>query len=286
MASAPPGCYPHRIPALVVASVAFGIMAVFVRLASQEMASPQVAFVRFLGSFLVLLLVSRGRGLRPRQATAPHLILRGVLGSASILLYFIGIGWAGAGVATLLHCTYPVSTAAFSILFLGLQPGWRIGVALLINFVGAAMVIGDGLEAGSRVALGSAVSLLAGMLAGGAVATASTLRRTEEATLITVYFMAVGAVATAPALLLDLPPLSAGLATALAGVVGFSTLGQWLLHHGLGHTAAVTASLIAATSIVTATVAEGAIFGTRISPQVGVAGLLMMIAVGLASERQ
>jgi drug/metabolite transporter (DMT)-like permease len=286
MVSAPPGCYPRRIPALVVASVSFGIMAVVVRLATQGMAAPQVAFVRFAGSFLVLLVLSRGRGLRPREATTPRLVLRGALGSISILFYFVGLGGGGAGLATLLHCTYPVSTAAFGILFLGMQPRWRVGAALLVSFAGAALVVADGLEAGGRVVLGSAVSLLAGMFAGGAVATASALRRTEDATLVTVYFMGVGALATAPALLLGVPPWSAELAMALGGVVAFSTLGQWLLHHGLGHTSAITASLITATSIVTAAVAEAAVFGTQISPRVGVAGLLMMIAVGLASERQ
>jgi drug/metabolite transporter (DMT)-like permease len=261
-------------------------MAVFVRLACQEMAPAQVAFVRFVGSFAVLLVWSRGQGLRPRQATLAHLVLRGLLGSASIVLYFIAIGWAGAGLATLLHCTYPVSTAVVSVLALGAAPSGRLGLALLANLAGAALVIGDGLEAGPQVAAGSAIALAAGALAGGAVATASTLRRTEDATLITVYFMGVGALCTAPSLLAGVPPMSTSLLVGLAGVVGLSTLGQWLLHHGLGLTSAVTGSLVTATSIVTAAVVEGLAFGTRVSPRVGVAAVLMLLAVGLASARQ
>jgi drug/metabolite transporter (DMT)-like permease len=258
-------------------------MAVAVRAATAEMAAPQVAFVRFAGSFLVLLLASRGRGLRPRGESHWRLVQRATLGTVAILLYFVGIGWAGAGLATLLHGTHPVFTALFAIAFLGERFTWRIAVALVANLAGAGLVIGLGWEAGSRVVLGALAALGAGMLAGASVATASVLRRSESATLVTTYFMAIGAVLLVPSLAWDLPEWTPHLGMALAAVVATSVAGQWLLHHGLGHTGVVAGSLAAATSVVTAAAAEALAIGETVPRHVILAGVVMIAGVGLAS---
>ena len=260
-------------------------MAVLVRVATRTMIPAQVAFVRFAGSFLLLFALSRGRGMRPRRESHGRLAVRGALGTAAIALYFLGIGWAGAGLATLLHGTHPVFTALFAIVFMGEAFTWRIGVALVANLVGAAVVVGIGLETGTRVGLGALAALAGGMLAGGAVATASALRRTESATLVTVYFMAIGGVLLAPSLLAGLPPISSELALVLAAVVVTSSAGQWLLHHGLGLTSPIVGSLVAATSVVTAAGFEAIAIGEHVPLRVAIAGTIMVLGVGLASSR-
>jgi len=173
-------------------------MAVCVRFATRTMEPAQVAFVRFLGSFVLLLVLSRGQGLRPRAESHARLTARAVLGTLAITLYFVGIGWAGAGLATLLHSTHPVWTAFFSVLFMSERFTPRIALALAANALGAAAVVGTELGVGTKVGLGCMAALTGGMLAGGSVATASALRRTESATLITVYFMGIGSVILAP----------------------------------------------------------------------------------------
>lgn len=260
-------------------------MAVFVRVATRTMDPAQVTFVRFAGSFLLLFALSRGRGMRPRVESYGRLVLRGTLGTVAILFYFVGIGWAGAGLATLLHGTHPVFTALLAVGFMGERFTWRIGVALVANAVGALVVIGTGLEMGTRAGLGSVMALAGGVLAGGAVATASTLRRTESATLVTVYFMGIGGVLLAPSLLAGLPPPSSELALALVAVVVTSSIGQWLLHHGLGFTSPIVGSLAAATSVVTAAACEAIAIGEHVSARVAIAGAIMLVGVGLASTR-
>jgi len=260
-------------------------MAVCVRIATHAMAPAQVAFVRFLGSFVLLLALSRGQGLRPRAESHARLAARAVLGTVAISLYFVGIGWAGAGLATLLHSTHPVWTAFFSVLFMGERFTPRILLALGANALGAAVVVGTELTVGTRVGLGCAAALTGGMLAGGSVATASALRRTESATLITLYFMGIGSVLLAPSVLLGTPAWSAGLVMALVAVVVTSTAGQWLLHHGLGFTTAVAGSLAAATSIVTASGLEALAIGEHVPARVALAAVFMVSAVGLASTR-
>jgi len=259
-------------------------MAVCVRLAAADMAATQVACVRFAGSLLVLVAATRARALWPRPGNVRRLVVRGLLGGTAITCYYAAIERAGAGLATLLHSTYPVFTALFAVLLQGEVFTSRLAGALALNTLGAAVVLGSPRELGTRVVTGGLIALLGGMLAGGAVATASELRRTESASLVTVWFMAVGAVLTAPSFLTGTPPWSSPLALALVGVVLTSAAGQWLLHHGLGFVSATAGSLAAATSVVTAAALEAALLGQRPPGRVVVGGTLMLAAVALAGR--
>jgi drug/metabolite transporter (DMT)-like permease len=261
-------------------------MAVCVRLAARDMSAAQVACVRFAGAFAVLVLATRGRALRPRVASVSHLVLRGVLGASAICCYFVGIRLAGAGLATLLHSTYPVFTALFAVPLLGERFTARLGAALGLNLLGAAIVLGSPSVLEQRLLPGAIVALLGGVIAGSAVATASQLRRSESASVVTIWFMGVGAVLTAPAFLGGGPAWSASLAWALVGVVLTSTAGQWLLHHGLGHVSATAGSLAAATSVVTAAVLEALLLGGRPGGTVVLGGLVMLAAVWMATDRR
>lgn len=273
------------IGVIFVASVLFGAMAVCVRLAVREMPAMQVAWVRFTGSLLVLLAATRGRGLRPRAANVGPLLLRGLLGASAIILYYVGIQGAGAGFATLLHCTYPISTAVFAVTVMGEAFSARLVTALALNLTGVVIVLG-GAAVSPQVTLGGMSALAASVFAGGAVATARHLRATENAALITTYFMFVGTLLTTPALMATVPPLTESLAAALVGVVVTSVAGQWLLHHGLGYTSATQGSLAAATSVVTAAALEAAFLGEHVSLHTLAGACFMIIAVGLAVGRR
>lgn len=270
---------------ILVASVLFGVMAVFVRLATRSMSGPQVAFFRFAGSFLLLLFMTRGRGLRPSAGNVGPLVLRGVIGSAAIVLYFVGIRGAGAALATLLQNTYPVYAALFATVLLQEPMPGRLGLALGLALVGVSLVLGPDLHLGTGATAGVLAACASAVLSGGAVVAARHLRRTENASLITTYFMAVGAVVTAPSLLAGVPPLTAPLVLALVGVILTSVAGQWLLHHGLGFSSAARASLVAATSVVTATSLEALVLGQTLSRHALVGGGLMGAAIWMASER-
>ena len=260
-------------------------MAVAVRLAAAHMDAVQIAFVRCAGSFLVLLAATRGQGLKPRRENWAAVALRGALGVSSLTLYYVAVAWAGAGLGTLIHCTYPVWTA----LYVGWRNKHRIStevlVALVLNFCGAAVAVGPNIGVGSSVRLGAAVALLAGMLAGGAVATAGQLRQSESTTLVTTWFMGTGAVLLLPSLAWGIPPLTAPLAWTLVAVVGTSVIGQLLLHHGLGTVSATAAALATATSTITAALAEAALYGTPVPPRMLVAGVMMLGAVWLVGRR-
>jgi drug/metabolite transporter (DMT)-like permease len=270
---------------ILVSSLCFGSMAVLVRAASTSMPAGQIAFIRFLGALLVLLALRRGHSLRPIGSLWP-VLLRGLFGASAILLYFHAIKEAGAGLATLLHCTYPIWTALFAVTLIRERIDLPLLVAIALCLGGIAVVVGPGANLSDAATFGSLCALAASVLAGGAVTTARQLRKVESALLVTTYFMVVGTLFTLPAMFSGLPRISPALAAILLGVVLTSVAGQYLLHQGLGFAPAIQASLAAATSTVSAAVLEAVWLGERLSAHTLAGGALMVVAVALAASRQ
>lgn len=271
---------------ILISSVLFGAMAVCVRLAARELPSTRIAWVRFTGSLLLLLVFARGTRLKPRPGNLLRVLQRALLGCAAITLYFFAIEHIGAGLATLLHCTYPIPTAVLAVLVLGEPASWRLLAAIAINLLGILLVVAPGANLSGVDTVGVLSALAASTLAGGAVATARHLRASEDASLITIYFMGVGAVLTAPSLIGAFPAISPTTCIALTGVVVTSAAGQWLLHHGLGFTSAVEGSLACATSVITAAALEAMFLGEHLGAQTLAGAVLMVVAVGLAASRR
>ena len=268
---------------LLASSVLFGAMAVSVKVATRWMSPVQVACLRFAGSFLLLLIATRGRGLAPAPGNLFRVVLRGAVGACAITLYFVGIDGAGAALAALLQSTYPVFAATLAVPLLGERFTRRTAAALLLDLVGAALVVGGEIRLAPGLVPGMLAAAGAAVLSGAAIATARGLRASESASLITTWFMAIGALATAPSLARGLPPLHRELVLALACVVVFSVAAQWLLHHSLGHHSAARASLVAATGVVTAAVLEGLLLGRGLDRPTLAGAVLMLLAVGIAS---
>lgn len=270
---------------VMLSSLCFGSMAVCVGIATREMPASQVAFFRFLGSFLVMLGATRGRGLRVKPGNLAPIILRGVVGAAAIIFYFVGIAGVGPGLATLIQNTYPVFAAIFAGVFLGERMSGRLAIALGLNLIGVGVIVlGPESQIQVRIGLGVASAAGSAVLAGAAVTAVRHLRRSESASLITTWFMGVAMLATSPSLLWGLPPLTPRLVAALLGVVLTSIGGQWLLHHGLGFTTAAQGSLAAASNVLVATVLGALITGEGLTPEMFAGGALMFGAIILASR--
>ncbi|MEO6026053.1 MAG: DMT family transporter [Candidatus Binatia bacterium] len=278
----------HGIGILLGSAVCFGVMAVCVRVAARELDALHIAFVRFLGSLLLLVGIVRGRRLRPKPGNLSRVLVRGLLGCAAIVCYFVAIRDVGAGLATILQCTYPIPTAIIATLVFGEAASPWLPLAIAVDLIGIVLVVGPSVTLATVSPTGIAFGLAGAVLAGGAVATAQHLRASEEASLITIYFMAVGALVTAPALLNvgAMAGMSSQGVAALVGVVVTSAAGQWLLHHGLGYTPASVGSLVSATSVMTAAGLEAVLLGEHLPGSSLAGALLMSSAVGLAARRR
>lgn len=269
---------------MVGSSLLFAVMAVCVRVAAREMPALQIAWVRFAGSFVLLFGLTWGGRLRPQPGNLSRVLLRAVLGGSAIVCYFVAIEQIGAGLATLLHCMYPISTALIAVLVLNESGSRRLAGAIALNLAGLVLVVGPEATLGGATGGGIAIALTGAVLAGGAVATVRYLRATEPASLITVYFMAVGALMTAPALALGMPALSSVAVAALAGVVVTSAGGQWMLHYGLKFISASVGSLTCATGVFTTAWLEAILLGEHLRVESIGGALLMVLAVGLVAR--
>ncbi len=279
------GASGRGLVALLSASALFGMMAVCVRAASRDLPASQIAFVRFVGSFLFMLAATRGRALAPRPGNRNRLVLRGVIGAVSITFYFVGIEGAGAGLATLVQNSYPVSAAILAALLGEEVFTRRLGAALALSVAGALVVLGARIDLASATTLGILASVAASLLAGWAVVTAQQRRSRDQHADAHEPGGDLRRVLRAAQLLRGVPHPTTTTALLLAGVVLTSVLAQWLLHHGLGFTSASQGSLAAATSVFLATALEALTLGDLPSSRTLGGAALMLGAVALAWRR-
>jgi drug/metabolite transporter (DMT)-like permease len=161
---------------MVVASVSFAVMALFAKAVSSRIPATEIAFFRFgVGLVAVAVAATRTR-LRPRNWRG--LILRGALGSGTVLCGFIAIQHLPVGIASVLSYTAPAFAAGWAWFLLGERVSRRAIVALLITCAGLGCVI-FAAHQGQGASRWHVVAVLAAVLMGGAMATIRELRKTD-----------------------------------------------------------------------------------------------------------
>jgi drug/metabolite transporter (DMT)-like permease len=284
-AASSPATALEGVPTLVAAALGFGVMALGVRIAAESMPGPQIAFVRFTGSLLLLLLLTGREGIVPREASYARLVLRGFLGACGITLQFVAIARAGASTATMLHGTYPILTGLLAVPILGEKMTLRTAAALALAVVGVAIVVGPNAGPSPDLASGTVAGLTGACFAAGAIIAARHLRRIEGASLITTWFMAVGMLVTAPSLLVGLPSFTPSLVAALAVTIVASLTGQWLMHQALGRVEAARAGLLLMGNVVAATLFESMWYAQPVAAHSVIGGAIVVAAVWLSTSR-
>ena len=110
------------------------------------------------------------------------LIVRGLIGAASVFLFFRGITTLGLGRGTVLNYTYPIFAALFAPLLLREKLHGDVLAAIGVSFVGIFLV----LNPGNILAIGveGLLSLLGGAMSGVAVVAIKKLRETDSPSMI------------------------------------------------------------------------------------------------------
>ncbi len=117
----------------------------------------------------VVLGVYRGRGFQPwRLVQRPLLLLRGMVGAAGILLFYVTIDHLGAGRAVILNLTYPVFGALMAAFCLGERVTARGVGWMLVALAGLGVFFADGLSGGG-VTRYELLALVGAVVAGAAV---------------------------------------------------------------------------------------------------------------------
>jgi drug/metabolite transporter (DMT)-like permease len=273
--------------ACLLSAVAFGVMAIFAKLAYDEGVELEaLLLVRFGVAGALLLVVAQLRA-RFRVMGWPAIATGLMMGAAGYAvqagLYFGALTRVGAAQVALVFCVYPLLVMVGAVLIRRDRPSPKRGVALVLAMVGVALVLGGASAGtfdtlGAVLAFGSAVVYTVYILVGDRVAGTDPL---AFAALICcgafTTFVVWSAVRGAP----DLGFSAAGWLWLLMIAV-VSTVGAILLFfYGLAQVGPSVASLLSIIEPVVTVTGAALVFGESLSTQQELGGLLVLGAVGI-----
>jgi drug/metabolite transporter (DMT)-like permease len=185
---------------VLAATLLFSAMGAMVKRASAELPNEMVVFFRSAISLLVLLpwIMHRGgvRILRTERLGA-HL-MRALFGLAAMYCFFYAIGFLPLADAVLLNYSAPLFIPFFATVVLRERVPRAIWFAILLGFVGIAMILKPGMALFTPAAL---IGLVSGILAAMAMVGIRGLSSSEPATRTVFYFSLVCTIVSAVPLL-------------------------------------------------------------------------------------
>ena len=222
--------------ALVLSSLAFSLMTVCVKQLGGRIPVSEIVLVRSVVSIALTGTAMALGGINPLGSNRRLLLLRGICGSIALLCFFEAITSLPLASATVLQYTYPTFTAGAAWLLLGERLRRRIGIAVVLGWIGVVLVIQpEWLGAGQ---IGLAIQPVMAAL-GGALFTALAyvcvrrLSTKEHPLVIILYFPLVSIPLTLPMVIQD-GVLPSGLDWFwLLGVGVLTQLGQIWVTKGL-----------------------------------------------------
>jgi drug/metabolite transporter (DMT)-like permease len=149
---------------MLAASFLFACMGVCVKFAAEHYSAAEVVFYRSLISLGLIFCIVRWQGV---SLATPHWRLqffRGISGFVSLLLYFYAIAMLPLATAVTLNYTSPLFLVAYLAGFGQVQLQRRMIGALLVGFLGVALLLKPTLSAAQW--LGGLIGLGSGILAG------------------------------------------------------------------------------------------------------------------------
>jgi drug/metabolite transporter (DMT)-like permease len=140
---------------MVLAQIGFAGMNLFTRIGARDLPFSEVAAARFLVGAAVAILLARARGTSLRVIDRPNTWRRSIFGTCSALGHFYALSSQRIplGDAATLGATAPIFVALLSRRFLGERVGRRIGVAVVIAFIGVMGVVRPTFAAAADVAV-------------------------------------------------------------------------------------------------------------------------------------
>ena len=127
--------------ALVLSSLAFSLMTVCVKQLGGRVPVSEIVLVRSVVSIALTGTAMALGGINPLGSNRRLLLLRGICGSIALLCFFEAITSLPLASATVLQYTYPTFTAGAAWLLLGERLRRRIGIAVVLGWIGVVMVI-------------------------------------------------------------------------------------------------------------------------------------------------
>ena len=226
--------------ALILCALAFSLMTVCVKHLGGQLPVAEIVLVRSLISIVITLAMLQRVGVSPWGEQRGLLLVRGVLGTTALLCFFEALARLPLAAATLLQYTYPTLTALSAWLLLGEPIRRRIGIAVLLGWIGVMLVMQpDWINSTTSAVMPELPAIAVTLGLGGALLTALAyvsvrqLSAREHPLVIVFYFPLVSVPATLPLLWGQAIWPSPEQWLWLVGVGIFTQLGQIWLTEGL-----------------------------------------------------
>jgi drug/metabolite transporter (DMT)-like permease len=181
----------------LIATLFFSLMSLSVRLASVEAPVGQIVFWRSAVALVPILAYLAWRGqLRHGLKTERPLghLKRSLYGCAAMFFSFLSIAHLPLALATALSFLAPLIVVPMAIAILGERPGWFVGGATCLGFLGVALMLWPAMS-GPELAVGTLIGVGAGLACAATTALAKTqikrLTSTEAPAAIAFYFAIV-----------------------------------------------------------------------------------------------
>jgi len=225
---------------MLASTVAFGLMAVMIRLASRTMPTLEIAFFRNAFGMLALLpmLLHGGRTLLETQQL-PRYFIRCAIGMCSMLAAFWAIGNLPLSQAISLSYSTPLFVTIAAVIWLGEVVRMRRWAAVVLGFIGVIVIVQPW---SASFSIGTLVALLAAVLSAVVAIQIKQLSRVDKADTIVFYTYAFWVpMSLLPAMFVwQWPQGMAWVWLACTGVLG--TIGQlmWTRALKIGDVSALT----------------------------------------------
>ena len=275
---------------LILCALAFSLMTVCVKHLGGALPVAEIVFVRSLISIAITLAMLRRAQVSPWGQQRGLLLVRGLLGTTGLMFFFEALARLPLAAATLLQYTYPTLTAISAWLLLGEPIRRRIGLAVLLGWLGVMLVVQPD-WIGSSVAGLPAMAVAIGL--GGALMTALAyvsvrqLSAHEHPLVIVFYFPFVSVPTTLPFFWGVAVWPTAMQWVWLLGVGLFTQLGQIWLTEGLAALPAARATSINYVQVVFASLWGVIFFAEPVTATVvfGAACVLVATLISLSARQ-
>ena len=174
---------------MLVAGLFFAVMGALVKIGAQKFSAPELVFYR---SFFGLASICALAQIRQLPLATPFLgkqLWRAFLGFVSLVLFFYAISALPLATAITLNYTSPLFMAMFLPFVLHERPRKILILAIILGFVGVALLLKPSLHIDELVA--GAMGLLSGLLAGIVYINVTQLGRAGEPDWRTVFYFSL-----------------------------------------------------------------------------------------------
>jgi drug/metabolite transporter (DMT)-like permease len=181
----------------LLATLFFSLMSLSVRLAAVEAPVGQIVFWRSAVALAPILIYLAWQGqLRHGLKTSRPLghVKRSLFGCAGMFFSFLSIAHLPLALATALSFLAPLIVVPMAVAVLGERPGWFVGGATCLGFLGVALMLWPAMT-GPELAVGTLIGVATGLACAATTALAKTeikrLTATEAPAAIAFYFAVV-----------------------------------------------------------------------------------------------